>query len=268
MFVSNPDTGFVEEVDVVTGEVLGKAIDGSYREVSLSTGAKVFVPASEYKDVQGVRSPHLPYSKEITAVICEELINGENLTDILTKPGFPNANQLSRWRSAFKECDDNILNALQLRAEYYGDEVFRELKNLDPSSATKSETEARKLKIEQYWKRASFDHRKRFQESVKHDHEHTGTVTTKIVLETGIRRRGDEGFIVDETAKLVEKERLRIEKQDQMQTQRAEMIDITPKVSGEILQKDANKVSEEDVNNVLNQGLEKSPKKSKKKDPK
>lgn len=231
MYVTNPETGIVEEVDVVTGEVLGQALPGSYREVELSTGGNALVPSGS--GVEGKRSPHIPYSREVIAVICEELIRGENLTDILSRPGYPNAMQLTRWRRAYPECDEEILLALEMRAELYADKVFKEVEALDPETAKKSETEARKLRIDQYWKRASFDNRRRFQDSVKHDHEHKGEVATKIVLDLGVRLPGDPGYIIDETAKIRARQELE-QARDQEQLQKLEEKEVIEleKVSG------------------------------------
>lgn len=167
----NPDTGLIELYDVVSGRLLGverhpsEIVERSSKLVErrLSDGTVLRVPEGMAdEELSRVERQRWPYSEAVAAVICEYVTNGEALTKVCKYRGMPPYNVVARWREAFPDFDERLMRAYQARAEWFGDK----------------------------------GNARQFGDKM----EVSGKVESvhRLVIDTGIRREGDEGYFPDE----------------------------------------------------------------------
>ena len=200
----NPDTGLIELYDVVSGRLLGverhpsEIVERSSKLVErrLSDGTVLRVPEGMAdEELSRVERQRWPYSEAVAAVICEYVTNGEALTKVCKYRGMPPYNVVARWREAFPDFDERLMRAYQARAEWFGDKVIEEADGLS-SDAGRDEVSAMKARVDAYKWLASKGNARQFGDKM----EVSGKVESvhRLVIDTGIRREGDEGYFPDE----------------------------------------------------------------------
>lgn len=208
IILRDPNTGVLGEYDVFTGELVSGGDTSNrkedFRTIRLPDGRDALVPAGMHKDLLKP-TPHIPYSPEMVGLVIDQLLNTNlGLSEICQLPGFPNLQQLHRWRRAYPNVDADIKSAFEMRAEIYGDKTVALAHELDPKTARKNEIEATKVKADIFKFRAKTDNPQRFKETV--EKETIKQTNTVYIIDTGIRRKGDPGYMVDETKKLKDAE--------------------------------------------------------------
>lgn len=211
MYVVNPDSGMIEAINLFTGETL-QSCPPSLFNISHIDGQLVVTP----KD-PGTKVPlYARYDERVMEVICNRLATEDNgITEICDgQKGYPSMIQLKRWLQAHPKAREMYDLALQVRGDRRIDKIEKELRFIDPKLSKKAEIEARKLKIDTNLKLAGFDNKERYSEKKQVDHKVSGEVGVRITLDTGIRRPGDAGYIIDETAKIQEAKRVEASLED------------------------------------------------------
>ena len=168
---------------------------GAYRLAKDTSGRLIYVPpnttAAQLREISGSHY-QLPYSRLMALQICERISNGSLLKDICAGPGMPSYGQVGRWRREHQEFNEWMKLAKQDSAHYYFDAAIQEVENADPD---KDEISLAKLKSEMYKYAAKVSSPDEYGDKKKVELE--ATVTT-FVVETGIRRVGDQGYSKNE----------------------------------------------------------------------
>jgi hypothetical protein len=194
--------GLVECVDAITGVVVGIQKDRyvvpatEFREMQLD-GRTVMVQhtvdfdSSKYKRGQ-------EFNKIIGDIIVQKIIEGVPISEIPKHDGMPSLYTMARWRRESKEFDTDIRFARQMRAERLRDEALAEAALA--SGEVSEYVAGRKLKVESLkWaaeKDSPGEYGNKVEVSGKIGHVH-------MVIETGIRRQGDKGLVVEKVVESV-----------------------------------------------------------------
>lgn len=191
----NPVTGLIEIISLDTFEVLAvqksptplfQARDEKMQKYTTSAGREVWIERGLSEDSLGTLLGH-PYSEVMVDLICERITEGESLTAICKKPGFPPYSIVARWMRKHPGVKEAIEQARKDRAEVLRDEALSVVDEAGPDSdeiaLAKARSDVRK------WA-AQMDDKQRFGK----DESKTVTVSAQIVIDTGIRRPGDPGF--------------------------------------------------------------------------
>lgn len=182
-----PRPPYLHIVEISTGRTVAVQHQdnpgGALVPQQLPDGTTMWVP-DDHKPVAYTVRETL-YSPLVIDVICEEIANGGNLTDICKKPHMPTYSTLCRWRRKYPEIDPLLDLARRDRAEFLRDKALKEISgDLHPR-----EVEGKRLKTDIYWKAAGVDDSRY---SPKAKVEANINMPTQIVVETGIRREERE----------------------------------------------------------------------------
>lgn len=193
------DKGQIEVIDVRTGKIL--AIQTTREELlvkkpeefveyTLESGDKVLVEKNvSAPDLSTNR--RLPYSPLVVDLICQKIAEGQSLTSVCRNPGFPSYALLCRWRRENPGINDMLNEARRDRAEQIHDRIMDEVV-ADAQAVTKDDIPGVKLKFDALkWLTQVGD-----QDRYGQKQQISGKVDVKtaIVVDTGIRRPGDEGY--------------------------------------------------------------------------
>lgn len=185
----NPKTGLIEIIDMVTGHV--RAVQ---REpFSLLTGhqevmVEHMLPSGEKVLLQKGVDPGLlanvrgePFNQILVDLVCQAVAEGESLTKVCQKPGYPSYTALCRWRRQHPHINDQLDNARRDRAEYLRDKALEEAAGAE----SRDPIGAHNLRVDTYKWAAGVDDAKY---SPKAKVEASVTMPTQIIVSTGINR--------------------------------------------------------------------------------
>lgn len=212
-FAERGDDGVIRIYDMFTGEcvqVIGnkaqiEKIPDAFVEVTRDDGTKVLVSRNSTLDEKDMKARGQALTPLLQDVICSRLANGETLLDICDDPNMPSMHTIGRWRRANKEFDTAMIEALKNHADYSADKALRIVEELN-QVPFKSEVEKAKLHTDILKWRAQVHKPHNYSPTVKADMN--VTMPVQIIVNTGIRRPGDPGYIVDETAKIREAQKI------------------------------------------------------------
>lgn len=163
-FVENKE-GILEEIDLETGQVVslqkpqkrlkpGKKRRLNRRNTSLDvmdTVHYVVDSAGRQRLVAKGTNPDFlprevwPYSQVIADKICELLIDGMTLMEICKQEGFPTKGTVYSWRNKYKEFDERVKKAKELRAESFHDKAIETAEQAEKRTIHQS-----RLQVETY----------------------------------------------------------------------------------------------------------------------
>ena len=190
------EKGFLEIIDCFTGKVL--AIQGGYRDIPPASeieksfskvrlgDSDVLVPnglEGELKEMESPRRGHY-YSPLLAKAFCARIAEGATLKEVCAEPGMPTIHQVQQWRMHSDEFENLYEKARQARAELLHDEVLETSRE----PMLKDDVPAAKLKTDNLKWSAEKSDPNRF----GNRREEKESAPTTIVIETGIRRKGDE----------------------------------------------------------------------------
>lgn len=212
----DPETGFLQTIDKRTGAVV--AVQRSYEDMyglpsepsdilserenrlirtELEDGTIVLLEHGVSLDEVDtlVSRKKWVFSENLAEVICSRIVNGASMTSLGKMKDMPSFGVLSRWRSEHPEFALMIDNAKRDRAELFFDKAIDVAENV----VDKEEAVIGKFKHEVYKYAAQIGKPSEFspQKNVKAE-----IGVTSFVIDTGIRRAGDDGYNIDETEKI------------------------------------------------------------------
>lgn len=212
----NKATGLIEVYNIHTGalvavqktavDLLAQGKSENLLEMVTEDGHTVWVEA-------GVPLDRIPkahtqrswiYSKTMQDLICERIVNGESLKTICETKGFPPYSVICQWKRTSSDFARALDMARKDRAEHHYTEVLKIAKNTNSWNS-----KGDKVKIDAAKWAAQVDDPDRFGNKTKLVGDADAPISFR--LETGIRRPGDPGFNVDETARLKEQEQKLVE---------------------------------------------------------
>lgn len=186
----NPKTGLIEIIDMVTGHV--RAVQ---REpFSLLTGhqevmVEHMLPSGEKVLLQKGVDPGLlanvrgePFNQILVDLVCQAVAEGESLTKVCQKPGYPSYTALCRWRRQHPHINDQLDNARRDRAEYLRDKALEEAAGAE----SRDPIGAHNLRVDTYKWAAGVDDSSKYGPKTKVQAE--VTTPLQIVVSTGIVR--------------------------------------------------------------------------------
>jgi len=186
----NPRTGLIEVIDMRTGAVLavqrsvGVDLLGGGRQALvehiLPSGEKVLLERG-IDPGSVVHTKAWPYSAMTADLICQLVAEGEPITKICSKEGFPPYHVFCRWKKEHPEFVQLLEEARRDRAEAMRDLALQEALAADEDSAL-----AQKLKHEAYKWAAGVDDQSKY--SPKAKVEAAGVGVIQLVVNTGINR--------------------------------------------------------------------------------
>jgi hypothetical protein len=142
------------------------------------------------------------YSSFVVDIMLDRIMNGDSITSICKEKGFPTYNSFCRWKRESPGFAENIRRAKRDRSEVYFDKIIKSMDDMD-DVANKDEVASRKLKVDSYKYIAKIGNQDEFGDKSQIKAE---VASTHFIIETGIRRVNDPGYMPDETKKLVEEE--------------------------------------------------------------
>lgn len=158
-------------------------------EVSLPTGDKVLVDPKN-----ALPGGRWEYSLELASRLCERVVQGGFITRLCDGVNFPPYSVVARWKRTHHEFYTMLMEAYEDRAEFFGDKI-RELAD----DADEENYSSQNVKIGAYKHLAALDSPKRFQ--TKQAVGPSSGAPVVVIVETGIRRKGDEGYTAVEVTR-------------------------------------------------------------------
>lgn len=202
----NLDTGILTPMEQSHEKALQSSPGpGAYKIVTQSNGRMVYVPAdcsaASIRDIAG-KNYVMPYSRLLALQICEQVASGKTLSSILQAPGFPTYSTIGQWRREHDEFNEWFGLAKMDSAAVYFDKL---IEAADCDDDDKDAIALKKLKADIYKHAAKVASPDEYGDKKKVEIESTSTV---FVVETGIRRVGDDGYdankIIDITKEIEE----------------------------------------------------------------
>ena len=189
------DTGVLTPVESSEEKALQSALGpASYKVVKQSNGRLVYVPegcsAASIRDIAG-KNYTMPYSRLLALQVCEGIANGKTLYSISQAPGFPNYSTIGQWRREHPEFNEWFGLAKMDSAGVYFDKL---MEAADCDDDDKDAIALKKLKADIYKHAAKVASPDEYGDKKKVEIESTSTV---FIVETGIRRAGDDGYDVN-----------------------------------------------------------------------
>lgn len=213
----------IEVYDIYTGQVLAvqnnlgnikHTLDEIARDsVLVRIGDRdIYVdPSVPLENLEERLGKNYPFSPQLCELICEQLASGKSPLDISKQSGFPSTMTMRRWRNKHKEFDDMWRMALQDFAEEEAREA-REVALEVHKAGDPDLVPGAKLLVDTLRWSAEKSDAEKYGTKVKVSGEVKHSVS--LVVDTGIRRLGDQGFTAPKINQKV--------------------VDITPKVVGEL----------------------------------
>lgn len=195
----NYHTGETRQLDAAPNPV--ETTEDRYIKVKNEEGELVWIPrtasSEDMRKLQGKRFS-FPYSPLLADRICEMVTEGKTITDICKMNNYPSYSQLCKWRKEFPEFQEALKQAREDRAEIMFDKAIQAVES---AGTDRDEINLAKAKADIYKTAAKVYNPKDYGDKQQIDAK---VASTSFVLETGIRRPGDEGYFTDETAKIRE----------------------------------------------------------------
>lgn len=199
----NPSTGLIEHICEETGQIvlIQKTLDDSVRtdksksiRYSCDNGVECRIERGLEK-LGLLRTKRWVYNDMIAELICQRVTEGETLLEICG-PKQNTAGQkimppyfiVVKWRRERPEFDLKLKQALSDRSEILADHASEQSKLADEDNAT-----AQKLVVDTLKWRTGVDNPDKFGAKTKISGEIEAT--TIFVINTGIRRLGDPGYV-------------------------------------------------------------------------
>lgn len=200
-FCERGDDGLIRQYDMVTGQILAvigdpDTIDKFPEELIQIEHEGKMLLVQKNLPLEGLFREAMKFQPILGDLICKEVANGLSPKKVLEKMNI-DYDVYARWRRQNKEFAQALNQALQDRADYLADCALEEAHDASP---TPGGAQKAKLIVDTLWKSAEVANAQRYSSRVKVDSGPNHA--TVIVIETGIRRVGDPGFFVDETAKI------------------------------------------------------------------
>jgi hypothetical protein len=199
-FYEKGDDGLIRLYDMVTGKVLQVLSGDSYASrapIEFTEVSGVLVQKNVNIEGKNLEA-RVQYRQLVGDLICQEVSNGTALKLVLEKMNIK-YRTVCDWRRTNPEFNEALNLAYQDRADFLADRALQEAESAvaTPGGAAKA-----KLIVDTLWKSAEVANGKKYSPKIKADGN--VVVPIQVIIETGIRRAGDPGFIADETAKIRE----------------------------------------------------------------
>lgn len=139
------------------------------------------------------------FNELVAEVICERISLGEGLTRICKDPGMPTYALVSRWRRDVPEFRQMLTRAYEDRAETLRDKILEMEEKIGTVSWSKDDAvalAALRQRFELLKWGASVDGPQKYSDKLKISGDKDSPIS--FVIETGIRRKDDEGFRRDD----------------------------------------------------------------------
>jgi len=202
----NPKNGLIEIVCMDTGNIL--AIQKSEENLLEAKKSQLVETQIEGKTVwleKGISADRItermarPYSKVIGDIMCQEIREGNSITGLCKKAGYPNYSVFSRWRAMDDEFHTQVALAIKDRAETRAEKALE----IAAEAETRDGNPDYQLHVNTLKWAAEKDNPERFGKQIKH----TGDENAPLVwhINTGIVREEDLAkeptLVVDADAK-------------------------------------------------------------------
>lgn len=192
-------TGFL--IAVVGPEAATHRLPVEVMEIQREDGTKVWVQKGIMADEKVLGHAGIKFNPLIGDIVCSKVANGNSVTKVCREDGMPTYGTVCRWRRESPEFDKALDQALQDKADFLTDEALEVAKDLVDNDRKKMvDVAATTLLTDQYWKKATADKPRKYSPKLTHSGDPDNPIS--IVIETGIRRKGDSGFNIDETEKI------------------------------------------------------------------
>jgi len=213
------DDGYVETIDAKTGDTLfiQNGVHDNFKNkekyfdlIKTEDGREIYVQKGLYKGRGKKPRTQIPFSEMTADLICQRIVEGETLVDICKSAGYPSYCVLSSWRRRYPYFDSAIKEARFDRAEHFHDMALKEAK----ATASKDDAPAQKIKVETYKWAAKVGNPDTYGDKTKISGDSSAPI--KFVVDTGIRRVGDEGFreVTPGGSVVEEKKQLEVQKEE------------------------------------------------------
>jgi hypothetical protein len=199
--------GAIRIYNIMTGECVAVLAKGAevermpveFVEVTREDGTKVLAQKNVALDEKALAIRGGKLTPLLRDVICSRIAGGEALKKISEEPDMPSFATFTKWYREDEDFRKAIDNARQARSELYAEQALEEAREATPTMPGVAKA---KLIVDTLWKSAEHDNPKRFGPKNKGDVHFNAPVS--FVIDTGIRRKGDPGYNVDETQKIKE----------------------------------------------------------------
>ncbi len=213
-FEKSKEDGLIRGYDIHTGDcvvVLGdkghvERTPSELVEITREDGTKVLAQKHIPLDEKSLAIRGGKLTPILRDVICSRIANGESLKKISEEADMPSYATFQKWLREDEDFAKALDHARQSRAEYYAERALEEAESATPSVAGVAKS---KLIVETLWKSAEHDKPQKY--SPKAANIKIDAPGSTFIIDTGIRRPGDPGYNVDETAKIREREVSQIE---------------------------------------------------------
>lgn len=205
----NPQSGLYETMDALTGEVLAvqqskddffKTKEQSLIQIMMPDGRRVWCEKHISADRIPHKLRHWVYSETIGDVIAQLIAEGGKISKVSDEhAGIPPYTIICKWRREHESFKRKLVQAESDRADLLFDTIDEIIKEMDASIADDRVQKA-KLKLEAIKTRSSVGNADKFGTKTKIVGDPSAPLM--MVIDTGIRRPGDAGYNVDETAKI------------------------------------------------------------------
>lgn len=118
----------------------------SINTIDIYTGEVIHSAPYDPSEVHDKKRLQIPYSKELSDIIFQLLLDGRPLQEIVSMPGMPSLRQLTLWRTRHEEFDEIFTKARSMRAEITYDEI-REVSGRE-GGLTREEVQEKKLYVD------------------------------------------------------------------------------------------------------------------------
>ncbi len=202
------EDGIIRVFELASGKVVAilgsqdqlSTIPQEFVEITREDGTKVLVQKNVSLDEHALGMKTTPYSKALCDVICQRVANGENLIAILNESGMPTYSQLKRWARQNPDFDLAMEHAHRDAADYLADRAMVVAEEAYENHVGQAQM-ARVSHLTDVIKwRAQVNNPKKYSPTNKIQADINMPV--QIIVNTGIRRPGDAGYLVDETQKI------------------------------------------------------------------
>ncbi len=203
-FFEKGDDGLIRGYNIISGDCILVAGDhntisrmpSELVEITREDGTKFLAQKNIALDEKALAVRGGKLTPLLRDVICSRIASGESLKKISNESDMPSFATFQRWLREDKDFADAIELARQARAEFFAERTIEEAEGANETVAGVAKA---KLVVETLWKAAEHDKPQRFGAKNK---AITFNAPVSFILDTGIRRKGDPGYIADETQKL------------------------------------------------------------------
>ena len=202
-------TGQVNIFDIFTGEKIGVLSNKfeeqgtiNYTEIKREDGSILLVQEGIDLKQVNLYEKSLAYSPELCDMICARIANGESLKGISLDHNMPSYATFGKWKREKPEFLKALDQAHEDYADYLSDEMLRVTEELytNRNSVSAEHVSALKLYSENIKWKAQVHKPRTYSPKVKVEGNPLAPI--RFIIDTGIRRRGDPGYNIDETEKL------------------------------------------------------------------